>query len=142
MFKFTGSYFMNIKGKTLTLTTETNMSHLFFRVKNTKNKWNGLDQKWSLKYMDELPKPPKKGDWCGEYGFHHMRDFHLVSALPAHRYLDYLGADTVIKVPNGRTTQTWYFDWNSRSIRSRAVTSKNINIASSNRVLVGTIHSK
>jgi hypothetical protein len=106
--------------------------------------WNGLNQKWSLKYMDELPKAPKKGDWCGEYGLHHLRDFHLVSALPLHRYLDYVSTESIIKVANGRPTQTWYFDWVTRTIRSRASTAKHINIEKSGkklRIMVGGVHS-
>lgn len=144
MFKFTGNYFVNIKGKTLSINKDTHMDILQFIPKN-KSKFNGLNQKWSLKYMDELPKPPKKGDWCSEYGFHHMRDFHLVSALPAGRYLDYIGTQTVIKVPNGRSTQTWYFDWVTRSVRSRATTAKGLHLQSNgnaNQVIISGVTSQ
>lgn len=143
MFKYTGNYFINIRGKTLSINNDSHMNMLQFVTKN-KSKYNGVHQKWSLKYVDELPKAPKKGDWCGEYGLHNLRDFHLVSALRSGRYLDILGTQTVIKTPNGRSTQTWYFDWLSRSIRSRSSTSRGLHLQSNGgapQVIISAINS-
>jgi len=116
---YKGTYFMNHRGKALTVTSDVNMNHLQMQPK-TKAQYNGVHQKWTLKYVDELPPPPKKGDWVPEYGLHHLRDFHFISSLPSGRYLDLIGSQTVIKTEaTNRKTQIWFFDYYTRSIRSR-----------------------
>jgi membrane carboxypeptidase/penicillin-binding protein PbpC len=40
--------------------------------------------------------------------------------LGRRRYLDILGRDFVIKTPNGRNTQKWYFDQRSLTIKSKS----------------------
>lgn len=87
----------------------------------SKAKYNGVHQKWTLKYVDELPPPPKKGDWVPEYGLHHLRDFSFITSLPSGRYLDIVGSNTVIKTEaTQRKTQIWFFDFYTKSIRSRS----------------------
>jgi hypothetical protein len=143
MFKFTGNYFINIRGKTLSCNNDAHMDMLQFLPKN-KVKFNGLHQKWSLRYMDELEEAPKKGTWIGDWGFHNLRDFHLVSAMKSGRYLDLVGTQTVIKTPNGRNTQTWYFDWLTRSVRTRSSTSTGLHLQSNGgavQVIVSAINS-
>jgi hypothetical protein len=48
------------------------------------------------------------------------RDFFVVSELPDNRYLDLINnRNMVIKTPNGRKTQIWYFHQQSLTIRTR-----------------------
>jgi hypothetical protein len=48
------------------------------------------------------------------------RDFYVVSELNSHRYLDLINnRNMVIKTPNGRKTQIWYFHQVSKTIRTR-----------------------
>lgn len=83
------------------------------------NRHKGVNQKWKILYVDEAKPDPKKGEFVGGYGFYNLRDFYIVSALPSRRYLDRIGSNAVIKTPNGRTSQKWYFDWRNRGINSR-----------------------
>jgi hypothetical protein len=55
-----------------------------------------------------------------EIGLIVERDFYVVSQLPGHRYLDLINnRNMVIKVPNGRNTQKWYFHQQTLTIRTR-----------------------
>jgi hypothetical protein len=71
-----------------------------------------------LIYADEYPEEPKKGELSKEWGFYIERPFHVVSGLDTGRYLDFLGRNLVIKRPNGRNSQLFYFDWKTRTIKS------------------------
>jgi hypothetical protein len=54
------------------------------------------------------------------FGLFVERDFYIVSAMPSGRYLDLINnRNMVIKVPNGRRTQVWYFHQQSQTIRTR-----------------------
>lgn len=61
---------------------------------------------------------PKEGELNEEYGFIIKRPFHIVSDLSSHRYLDLLGSNLVIKVPNGFDTQVFWFDQKTKTIKS------------------------
>jgi len=63
---------------------------------------------------------PKKGELSDEYGLFVGRPFHIVSELPSRRYLDVVRNKPVIKIDNGRDSQKWMFDWNTRSIKNLA----------------------
>ena len=63
---------------------------------------------------------PKKGELNSEFGMYVERPFHIVSQLGTRRYLDILGRNLVIKVPNGRKTQVWYFDQRSKTIKTQS----------------------
>jgi len=75
---------------------------------------------WTISYVDEMKPDPKKGQMCDEWGLYVDRPFFIVSALPEKRYLDLIGTKLVIKTPNGRPSQSWFFDYKSKTIRSRA----------------------
>jgi len=48
------------------------------------------------------------------------RPFYVVSQLPSNRYLDLINnRNMVIKTPNGRNTQIWYFHQQSLTIRTK-----------------------
>jgi len=84
------------------------------------NRNNGLHQQWDIVYVDEWKGEPKKGEMNEEYGMIVEKDFHVVSQMKEHRYLDLINnRNFVIKTPNGRNTQTWYFHQQSLTIRTR-----------------------
>ena len=54
------------------------------------------------------------------FGLYVERPFYIVSALPSHRYLDLINnRNMVIKTPNGRKTQIWWFDQKSLTIKTK-----------------------
>lgn len=67
-----------------------------------------------------MPKEPKKGEMHPEFGFKVESDFHIVSKMKSHRYLDLLSNNLVLKTPNYRRTQTWYFSSKSKTIMNRS----------------------
>jgi len=85
---------------------------------NTKN--GKLPQQWDVIYADEYPDEPKKGELNKDFGLYVERPFYVVSALSSHRYLDLISnRNMVIKTPNGRNTQIWYFHQASLTIRTK-----------------------
>jgi hypothetical protein len=76
-------------------------------------------QQWDLIYAKDWKGEPGTGEWNREYGFIVNKDFHIISLLGQGRYIDYLSRNLVIKTPNGRTSQKWYFHQPSRTVRSR-----------------------
>jgi len=79
-----------------------------------------INQQWDIVYADEMPAEPKKGELNKKFGLFVERDFYIVSQLASHRYLDLINnRNMVIKVPNGRNTQKWYFDQKSLTIKTR-----------------------
>jgi hypothetical protein len=55
-----------------------------------------------------------------EFGLIVEKDFHVVSQMAENRYLDLINnRNMVIKTPNGRNTQVWYFHQQSLTIRTR-----------------------
>jgi hypothetical protein len=69
---------------------------------------------------DYVKAAPKKGGLDRYFGFRYNMDFHIVSELSRHRYLDIVGSyNVVLKTPNGRNGQTWFFDMNTKTIKNR-----------------------
>jgi membrane carboxypeptidase/penicillin-binding protein PbpC len=67
-----------------------------------------------------MPEEPKKGELNTRFGLYVERPFYIVSALPDGRYLDLINnRNMVIKTRNGRSTQTWYFDQASLTIKTK-----------------------
>jgi hypothetical protein len=83
--------------------------------------FNGkIEQQWDLIYTKDWKGEPKTGEWNRDWGFIVNKDFHIVSLLGEGRYIDYAtGRNLVIKTPNGRKSQKWYFHQSSRTVRSR-----------------------
>jgi hypothetical protein len=74
------------------------------------NKHGKIIQQFDIIYVDEYPKEPKKGELNKDYGLYVERDFYVVSEMSSHRYLDLINnRNMVIKTPNARNTQRWYF---------------------------------
>lgn len=116
MFKLKGAYMENIQGKVLDVANAIDVQNGNVMVYG---KHNGSNQKWNIVYVDEAKADPKKGDFVTEYGLYNQRDFYIISAMPSRRYLDRIGSNVVIKVPNGRSSQIWYFDYKNKGINSR-----------------------
>ena len=84
------------------------------------NKHKGLNQQWDIVYADEYPEEPKKGELNKDFGLYVERPFYVVSKLSSHRYLDLINnRNMVIKTPNGRNTQVWFFDQKSLTIKTQ-----------------------
>jgi hypothetical protein len=82
-------------------------------------KHNGLNQQWDIIHADKWKRDPKKGELNEDFGLYVERDFYIISELSRHRYLDALNRNFVIKTKNGRTSQRWWFDQRSLTIKSR-----------------------
>jgi len=91
-----------------------------------------VSQQWNVIYVDEYPEEPKKGELNPDFGLYVERDFHIVSQMSANRYLDLIGNNFVIKSPNSRKSQIWYFDQRSYTIKSR-IANKSWDIISSGK---------
>jgi hypothetical protein len=84
------------------------------------SKHGKLNQQWDVIYTDEWKGEPGKGELNEDFGLYVERPFYIVSQLPAHRYLDLINnRNMVIKTPNGRSTQIWWFDQKSLTIRTK-----------------------
>jgi hypothetical protein len=87
-------------------------------VTNQNNK--GLHQQWDIVYADEWKGEPGKGELNEEFGLYVERPFYIVTEMNSHRYVDLINnRNMVLKVPNGRNTQVWYFHQQSLSIRTK-----------------------
>jgi hypothetical protein len=87
-----------------------------------------LCQQWDIIFADDWKDEPKSGEYWKEFGVKIGVGFHIISELSSHRYLDVLNQKNfVIKTPNGRSSQTWYFDWYTKTIKN-AQTGKSMNI--------------
>jgi hypothetical protein len=84
------------------------------------NKHGKINQQFDIIYVDEWPEEPKKGELNEDYGLYVERPFYIQTALASHRYLDLINnRNMVIKIPNGRNTQVWYFDQKSKTIKTK-----------------------
>ena len=82
------------------------------------NRHNGLNQQWEILYADSAKPAPTKG-YFPLAGLYINRPFYVVSHLPSKRYLDLVGRNLVIKTKNGRSSQVFYFDAKTRTIKSQ-----------------------
>jgi hypothetical protein len=129
MFRMKGAYLVNERGKVMHVSSNAdNENQYIYASKRT----NHISQQWDLIYADKWKGPPKKGELNPEYGLYVERDFHIVSRLGRHRYLDLLPNRYFhIKTRNGRKTQVFWFDQNTLTIKSRHWTSYSWTILSS-----------
>ena len=76
------------------------------------------EQLFDLVYADEMPAELKKGDMNEDFGMLVDTPFQVITQLPSGRYLDLVGRNMVIKTRNGLTSQEWFFDQNTKTIKS------------------------
>ena len=109
-FKLEAGYIVNEKGKVVEVQNQnlnTDAENRNIQVNNKSGK--DLRQQWEIVYVDEYSEP-KKGELNERTGIFVERDFYVVSAMGGGRYLDLINnRNMVIKTPNGRKTQVWYF---------------------------------
>jgi hypothetical protein len=75
---------------------------------------------WDIIYEDEWKEEPVKGELSKDFGLYVERPFYIVSQLPSNKYLDLINnRNMVIKTRNGRSTQLWYFDQRSKTIKTK-----------------------
>jgi hypothetical protein len=117
MFRFDKGFIINEKGKAMDVSggvDAENRNIIMYR------KHGKVNQQWDIIYADEYPKEPTKGELNKDFGLYVERPFYIVSELNAHRYLDLINnRNMVIKTPNGRSTQIWWFDQKSLTIRTK-----------------------
>jgi hypothetical protein len=84
------------------------------------NKHGKVNQQWEVVYADQYPDEPVKGELNADFGMYVERDFYVVSELKSNRYLDLINnRNMVIKTPNARNTQVWYFDQKTYTIKTK-----------------------
>ena len=116
MFRSVGDEIVNDKGKVLEVAGGYDGENKNIAVAKSNGE---IHQQWDIVYADEYPEEPKKGELNPDFGLYVERDFYIVSQMSANRYLDLIGANMVIKTPNSRKSQIWYFDQKSYTIKSR-----------------------
>jgi hypothetical protein len=117
MWRYQGASVVNDKGKVLEVQSGLDNENRNIMVNTQQNK---VHQQWDIVYVDEWQGEPTKGQLNKRFGLYVERDFYVVSQLPDHRYLDLINnRNMVIKIPNGRKTQVWYFHQQSLTIRTR-----------------------
>jgi hypothetical protein len=94
------------------------------------SKTRNLLSLWDVVYVKNWPKDLKKGDFNRDFGFKILTDFYIVSHMRSHRYIDLVGNDLVLKTANGRNSQKWFFDNNTKTIKSRRTTSYSLELKS------------
>lgn len=80
-----------------------------------------------------MPPEPKKGELNKSFGIYVERPFFIVSGMESEKYIDLIGNNAVIKTPNGRTSQSWWFDQKSKTIHSTRTRSYSLGINSNGR---------
>jgi hypothetical protein len=132
MFKYQGQHLINEKGKAVIITGKLNDADIENRnVGLTSGSTRNILTQWTIVYVKDYKRDLRKGEVNRVFGFRVGVDFHIVTRMRSGRYLDLVNSyDTVLKTPNGRSSQRWYFDNNSKTIRSRRTTSYSLEIAS------------
>ena len=116
MWRYKDSFVVNERGKVLDIHSGRDEENREIIAWNRHGK---INQQWDIVYVDEW-KEYKKGELNVEFGLYVERNFHIVSQLPAHRYLSIIdGRNMVIKTANSLNSQLWYFDQASLTIRTR-----------------------
>ena len=70
-------------------------------------------------YTDDMKAEPKKGELAKDFGLYIERPFHIVTEMTSGRYLDLEGKNLLLRRPTyGLTSQVFWFDWTSRTVRS------------------------
>jgi hypothetical protein len=116
-FKVDNEFFVNEKGKVMDIEGGVDAENRNIIVHRRHGKVN---QRWQIIYVDEYPDEPTKGQLNKNFGLYVERDFYIVSQMNSNRYIDLINnRNMVIKTPNGRNTQRWYFHQQSKTIRTR-----------------------
>jgi hypothetical protein len=130
MFRRDDAFIVNEKGKVFDVQGGVDGENKNVMIHNKHGK---INQQWDIIYADEYPEEPKKGELNERFGLYVERPFYIVSKLGSHRYLDLIrNRNMVIKTPNGRNTQVWWFDQKSLTIKTK-LNNQSFDIVSSGR---------
>jgi hypothetical protein len=116
MFRMKGAYLVNERGKVMEVQGKADNENQYIYASKRNNQ---IHQQWDVIYADQWKRDPKKGELNKRFGLYVQRDFHIVSRMGRHRYLDVISRKFVIKTRNGRKSQVWWFDQASLTIKSR-----------------------
>jgi hypothetical protein len=117
MFRYESPFLINEHGKVLDINGNVDAEQRNIEIYP---KHGRINQQWDLVYLDEWKGEPQKGELNEDFGLYVERDFYVVSQMASHRYLDLINnRNMVIKTPNGRNTQVWYFDQLSMTIKTK-----------------------
>jgi len=117
MFRYQDAFVANEKGKVVHVQGNVDAENRNIEARPKDGK---INQQWDIVYADEWKGEPGKGELNEKFGLYVERPFHIVSQLPDNRYIDLINnRNFVIKTPNGRTSQIWYFHQQSLTIRTK-----------------------
>jgi len=98
-------------------------------VKENRN--TEIHQQWDILYVDAAKPVPTSG-FSKLWGMYINRPFHIVTQMSSGRFIDYISNRLVIKTPNKRPTQEFYFDYATRTIRCKGYNNYAIDIRNTN----------
>ena len=115
MFRYKGGNIVNEKGKVWDVSGAKDRENQNVQVWG---RHNGINQRWTIAYCDTIKPEPTKGQLNPDFGIYVQRPFYIVTQLPSKRFVDMIGKNLVIKTPNGRRTQMWWFCQRTKTIKS------------------------
>lgn len=118
MFSYKNGYITNEKGQVVAVQGKSDTENRQV-IKENKSKTEEDHQQWNIVYVDESPNVPNKG-YDKEWGMKISEPFHIVTQMTSNRYIDLISNRLVIKTPNGKDTQKWYFDFKTKTIKSKS----------------------
>jgi hypothetical protein len=136
-FHLEGEFLINEKGKAVQVEGNTDVENQNVNV-NVRN--GQIGQKWSIMYVDQVPKEPVAGEFIPEFGLKMNEDFNIVSAMSSGRYLERIDSTYIrIKTRNANSVastagseQVFFFNYKTRTIVCKG-TSYNIQIESNGK---------
>jgi len=81
------------------------------------NRNTEIHQQWDILYSPWKSVP--RSGYSKVWGMYINRPFHIQTHMSSGRYLDYISNRLVVKTPNERKTQEFYFDYITRTIRCK-----------------------
>jgi len=118
MFRLDVSHIMNEKGWAVSILNNQDIESKHITVNEKPD--DRIAQQWDVVYADEWKGEPGKGELNEDFGLYIERPFYVVSALGSHRYLEVINSrNMVIKTKNSQKTQTWWFDQQSFTIKTK-----------------------
>lgn len=126
LWRFNNGCLVNEQKQVLALQSATDSENRQI-VREARN--DKIHQKWKIVYVDTSPEVPTSG-FSKDWGMWINRPFHVVTQMTSHRYLDLIGANAVIKTPNGFDSQVFFFDYKTRTIKSQKTKTLSLDIRS------------
>jgi len=123
--------FVNVKGRVIEVTGGRDAEGTSITVNK---KTNAVYQQWRVVYSDKS-KDLKKDGVHEEFGWHIGRPFYIITKLPSGRAVEVVGGrNLVLKWKQyNNVNQQFYFDNDSKTIRSQANRNKALDIQNSGR---------